>query len=100
MVISDKEYYSEKRVSNSSLKWFEFSPKYFMMHLTNEIKQIKLSWLELGRQIHMSILEPHLFKNYYTYLDYTTPKSKNQLEFCEKFIKYKDTKISLKDAGI
>ena len=85
-MISEKQYYAEKRVSSSSLKWFEESPKLFRKQLDKEIAQINLSWLETGRQIHMSILEPELFKKSYIYLDYNIPKSQNQKDFCEEYV--------------
>ena len=100
-MISEKQYYSEKRVSSSSLKWFENSPKFFFKQLSEEIKQIKLSFLELGKKIHMSILEPELFEKNYIYLEYETPKSENQKQFCEEYVKLKkDKKSTIKDASI
>ena len=87
-MISEKQYYAEKRVSSSSLKWFEESPKMFRKQLDKEIAQINLSWLETGRQIHMSVLEPDLFEKSYIYLDYNIPKSANQKEFCEEYVNY------------
>lgn len=100
-MISEKQYYSEKRVSSSSLKWFENSPKFFFKQLSEEIKQIKLSFLKLGKKIHMSILEPELFEKNYIYLEYETPKSENQRQFCEEYVKLKkDKKATIKDASI
>lgn len=101
-MISEKQYYSEKRVSSSSLKWFESSPRLFNKNLTEEVKQVKLSFLELGKQIHMSLLEPVLFDKYYTYLEYETPKSENQKVFCETYVKHKEAnkKATVKECSI
>ena len=85
-MISEKHYYAEKRVSSSSLKWFEESPKMFRKQLDKEIAQIQASWLDTGRQIHMSILEPDVFDKSYIYLEYTIPKSQNQKDFCEEYV--------------
>lgn len=89
-MISEKQYYAEKRVSSSSLKWFLESPKMFKKQLDKEIAQIQKSWLNTGRQIHMSILEPKLFEKSYVYLDYDIPKSQNQKDFCELYVESKD----------
>jgi hypothetical protein len=85
-MISEKQYYADKRVSSSSLKWFLESPKMFRKQLDKEIAQIQKSWLNTGRQIHMSILEPKLFDKSYIYLDYDIPKSQNQKDFCEEYV--------------
>jgi len=85
--MTEKQYYSEKKVSSTSLKWFEDeSPWYFKNMLDKEIVQEKLSWFDTGRQIHMSILEPKEFDINYIYLDYKIPKSENQKKFCEIYI--------------
>lgn len=84
---TEKQYYSEKKVSSTSLKWFEDeSPWYFKNMLDKEIAQVKLSWFDTGRQIHMSILEPKEFDINYVYLDYKIPKSENQKKFCEEYV--------------
>jgi len=84
--MTEKQYYKEKRVSSSSLKWFEQSPLYFKKMLDEEIKQIQLSWFELGRQVHMSILEPDLFEASYMSMTYKVPTSKNQKLFCDRYM--------------
>lgn len=85
--MTEKQYYREKGVSSSSLKWFEISPKYFKKRLDEEIVDEKKSWLELGKKIHMAILEPDEFEKNYIYLEYTQPTSPNQKEFCEEYVK-------------
>jgi len=99
--MTEKQYYREKGVSSTSLKWFEYSPKYFKKRLDEEIVDEKKSWLELGRKVHMSILEPEEFEKNYIYLEYTQPKSPNQKQFCEEYVadrkkNPKATKISSK----
>lgn len=84
--MNEKQYYKEKRVSSSSLKWFESGPMYFRKMLDEEIKQIQLRWFELGRQVHMAILEPDLFESSYISLEYKVPTSKNQKLFCENYM--------------
>lgn len=78
-----KDYYDIKRVSNSSLSWFQKSPKYFKQMLDKEIDEGTKPYFEKGQWIHMFILEPNEFDKNYTFLSYTIPKSKQQKEFCE-----------------
>jgi hypothetical protein len=95
--MTEKEYYSEKRVSSSSLKWFEISPLFFRKMLDKEIEQETKRYFEIGKKIHMKILEPNEFDKNYIYLEYNTPKSENQKKFCEDYItsraKTKDEKL-------
>jgi hypothetical protein len=90
--MTEKEYYSEKRVSSSSLKWFETSPLFFKKMLDKEIEQETKRYFEIGKKIHMKILEPNEFSKNYIYLDYDTPKSENQRKFCEDYIAYSSRK--------
>ena len=84
-----KEYYKVKRVSNSSLSWFQNSPKYFKLMFDKEISEKTESYFEKGEQIHQYILEPEEFDKNYIFLDYETPKSAQQKQFCESFGSYK-----------
>jgi len=84
--MTEKEYYSEKRVSSSSIKWFETSPLFFRKMLDKEIEQETKRYFEIGKKIHMKILEPNEFDKNYIYLDYDIPKSENQRKFCEDYI--------------
>lgn len=99
--MTEKQYYREKAISSSSLKWFEYSPKYFKKRLEEEIADEKKSFLELGKKVHMAILEPEVFEKNYIYLEYQQPKSPNQKLFCETYVQErkkhpKSTKISCK----
>ena len=89
--MEEKQYYKEKRISSSSLKYFEQSPLIFKKFLDSELEQEEKSYLTRGKQIHMAILEPKEFKRNYTYLDFETPKSEQQKQFCEDYIKYRTT---------
>jgi len=80
-----KEYYKVKKVSNSSLSWFQKSPKFFKLMFDKEIKEDTKSYFEKGEQTHQYLLEPEEFDKNYIFLDYDTPKSSQQKEFCESF---------------
>jgi len=86
--MEEKQYYKEKRISSSSLKYFEQSPLLFRRFLDQEIDQEEKQYFNRGKQIHMAILEPKLFKKNYTYLDFETPSSAQQKQFCEDYIRY------------
>lgn len=92
--MTEKEYYSEKRVSSSSLKWFETSPLFFRKMLDKEIEQETKRYFEIGKKIHMKILEPNEFDKNYIYLEFSTPKSENQKNFCQDYV---DLPIRSKD---
>ena len=85
--MTEKEYYSEKRVSSSSLKWFEISPLFFKKMLDKEIEQESKRYFEIGKKIHMKLLEPKEYEKNYIYLEFDTPKTENQRKFCEDYIK-------------
>src|SRR3972149_8199541 len=84
--MTEKEYFNEKRVSSSSLKWFETSPLFFKKMLDKEIEQETKRYFEIGKKIHTKLLEPDEFNKNYIFLDYETPKSENQKKFCEDYI--------------
>jgi hypothetical protein len=90
--MTEKEYYSEKRVSSSSLKWFETSPLFFKKMLDKEIEQESKRYFEIGKKIHMKLLEPDEFNKNYLYLEFDTPKSENQKKFCEDYLTYSSRK--------
>jgi hypothetical protein len=94
--MTEKEYYSEKRISSSSLKWFEMSPLFFRKMLDKEIEQETKRYFEIGKKIHMKLLEPDEFIKNYLYLEFETPKSENQKKFCEDYITYRAKKVDEK----
>ena len=77
-----KDYYKIKAVSAHSLGYFEESPLTFRKLLDEELEQEDKRYLDFGRQVHMRILEPKLFKESYTVLNYELPKSEQQKQFC------------------
>jgi hypothetical protein len=95
--MEEKQYYKEKRISSSSLKYFDQSPLAFKRYLDKEIDQLEKSYLTKGKQIHMSILEPKVFKANYTHLDFETPSSAQQKQFCEDYIKTNDLILAYKN---
>ncbi len=90
--MTEKEYFNEKRVSSSSLKWFEQSPLYFKKMLDKEIELEQKRYFEIGKKIHMKLLEPNEFTKNYIFLDYETPRSENQRKFCEDYITFRSKK--------
>jgi hypothetical protein len=69
--------------------------------MTNEIDQLDKSYMDLGRQIHMSILEPEEFDKNFTVLDFSKPTSKQQLGFCETYVQcIKSLTFTEEQAGI
>jgi len=87
-----KDYYKEKRVSNSSLTWFLVSPSYFKSRFDGEVEEKTPSYFQKGQQVHAYILEPKEFDKEYTFLSYDTPKSVQQKTFCETFARLKKGK--------
>ena len=85
--MSDKTYYSIRAISNSSLKWYEVSPRYFIAKYNDEISEPEMPHLGLGKKVHMAILEPDRFEDEFSCVDFDTPKSKNQQKFCETYVK-------------
>ena len=85
--MSKSKYYSVPYISNSTLTWFKVSPKYCWKRMNREIADLETSYSFLGTQLHLSLLEPEEFEKTYTYLDFKTPTSKQQLGFCESVIK-------------
>lgn len=82
-----KERY--KRISASSLSFFEVDPKYFKNYIDGLLKEDSASYFELGTQLHMFILEPDEFKKKYTYLDVKKPSGEKQKEFCRQIVESK-----------
>jgi hypothetical protein len=84
-----KDYYNIKRVSNSSLSWFEVSPKYFRMRMDQEIEEEKEFIFKKGKYVHYYILEPNEFEKDFIFLDIEIPKSSQQKEFCDHVARFK-----------
>lgn len=84
-----KEYYNIKRVSNSSLSWFQVSPKYFKLMIDKEIEEDNKFIYEKGEIVHNFILEPKEFEKNYVFLDVESPKSQQQKDFCDHVARYK-----------
>lgn len=84
--MNEKKYYSVPYISNSTLTWFKVSPKYCWKRMNLEIVDLEKSYTFLGKQLHLSLLEPEEFEKTYTYLDFKTPTSKQQLGFCESLL--------------
>ena len=81
-----KDYHNIKKVSNSSLSWLQISAKYFNEKFNEGIDdEFEPSYFKKGRSIHEYILEPKEFDKHYIFLEYETPKSKQQKDFCESF---------------
>lgn len=96
--MTEKEYYNEKRTSSSSLKWFLQSPIYYRKMLDKELEYLTKRYFEIGKKVHMKLLEANEFIKNYIYLEYNTPKSENQKKFCEDYVtskaKTKDERLS------
>jgi hypothetical protein len=93
---NELEYYSNRRISNSSLGWFKVSPKYYKLKLERELEEESKTYLEFGRQVHMAILEPNRFEKEFIPLDYKFPANPKQREFCELVAKNKK-RLSVKE---
>jgi len=87
------KYYTEYKVSHSSLSWFEESAKYFKQKLDKEIEDEYKQYLAIGKKIHSYILEPEEFEKDYIYLEFETPKTEQQKNFCQNFIESKSKKV-------
>jgi len=100
MLKQEKKYFSVPYISNSVLKWFEVSPLYCWKRMQREIEDFENSYTTIGRQVHMKLLEHKEFEKCYTYLDFKTPTSKQQLAFCEKFVELFNSESNIKEAMI
>lgn len=86
------------RVSLCNKIWI--SPRYFKDVLDGKIVEEDKSYFDIGTKTHMFLLEAEKFKENYTYLEFNTPGSPKQKEFCETLVAAKkknsilDTKYS------
>jgi hypothetical protein len=90
----EKDYFKIRGVSSHTLQYFEESPLSFKKKLDEELEEDDKKYLEFGKQVHMRILEPKRFKQSYTVLDYDTPKSEQQKQFCEDYVGNNDLLVS------
>lgn len=84
MINNEDNYFSLKRVSAHLLKIFRTSVVEYVNRLNNP-EQEKKKFLELGKQIHMSLLESDKFNETYLLSDFDTeltPATLQQKEFC------------------
>lgn len=81
-------YYEDMtRISNSNIGWFiKKGPKYLKEMLNGEREGLKLPQLEKGSMIHEYVLQPNEFWKDYIILDFETPKTKQQKDFCEAYV--------------
>lgn len=101
MIENKKSTYKPKGVSNSSLSWFEISPKYFKECIEGNIERLEKDYFELGTKLHMFLLQPEEFNNNYVYLEYDTPRGDKQKNFCNDYISLKEkAKKKDEDAAI
>lgn len=84
--MENKKYYSIPYISNSTINWFQLSPRYCWKRMNKEIVDEEKSYTFLGKQLHLSLLEHDEFEKCYTYLDFKTPTSKQQQGFCEDYV--------------
>jgi len=84
-----KDYFKEQKISNSSLSYFQISPRYFKAKWDGLEDEETKPYFEKGQQFHMYLLEPEEFDKQYIFLDYETPRSAQQKSFCENFARYK-----------
>lgn len=101
---NNTNYYSDQRISNSSLGYFMESPRYFKLMFDHIIEGISGSFLERGEAYHMFILEREEFDKTYTVIDFTKPKGEQEQLFCEKvasssFVEYSDILIEAYSAA-
>jgi len=81
-----KKYYSIPYVSNSSLSWFQVSPLYCRKRMRGEIEEANKSYLTLGTQVHLSLLEPEAFRSMYAVIDAQIPKTETQKQFASTYL--------------
>ena len=96
MTITVPYYEDNSRISNSSLGWFLISPKYFKDRLDGNIVSVATKAMDNGTMTHMYLLQPDEFKKTYKILDFTTPTSVQQKQFCQDYINSKAEKPLLK----
>jgi len=89
MLGKETKKYVVNGISNSSLSWFEVSPRYFKDNWDGIIERPDKSYLDVGTKTHYFLLQPEEFNKLYTYLEYTTPRGEKQKQFCEEYLNLK-----------
>lgn len=87
--VPTKKKYTLKGISNSSLSWFEISPRYFKDKFDGLIESEDKDYFDIGTKTHMFLLERAEFDKNYVNLKYTTPRGDKQKQFCEEYLKLK-----------
>jgi len=85
-------------VSNSSLNILRKSVRLFKKYVNGEYKEKTKSYHDEGTVIHMALLEAERYKTDVVVMDYSTPKSPKQKQFCEDFIEFRRNKKKVKDS--
>jgi len=89
--MKEKSYYSMKGyVSNSALSHFLHSPRKFRKFILGELEEESQSYLELGKLIHLRLLEIHVYNSEIVPFDYIIPRSGQQKQFITDYINLKD----------
>jgi hypothetical protein len=89
-----EDYYKKiEYVSNSMLNYLKISPKYFQAQINKEINLDSAS-LELGRMIHLALLEPDKF----VLAQYDKPTGLMGA-FCELYIKHRSLETAYELSG-
>ena len=92
MDINIPYYEDNSRISNSAIGWFLISPRYYRDMMDGNIKNKPTQSMEDGSMIHMYLLQPEEFKKNYIILDFQTPSSQQQKQFCNDYINSKANK--------
>lgn len=86
MKIEIPYYEDNTRISNSAIGVFlKKGPKYLRDLLDGKEEGLKYSFLDKGTMIHEYLLQPEIFWNDYTIIDYEVPRVKQQKDFCEAY---------------
>lgn len=96
MDISIPYYEDNTRISRSSLKWFEVSPRYFKDMLDGKEEGLSGKSIDKGIMTHSYLLEYDDFKKTYKILDFQIPASAQQKQFCQDYIDSNENKPILK----
>lgn len=88
MEIKIPYYEDNTRISNSAIGWYlAKGPSYLKAKLDGEIVDTPTSQMKLGTMIHMAILQPEEFNDYYYMANISKyPASDKAKQFCDKLI--------------